>query len=119
MAKVKVAFVCNGDQPSNLYPMFVLASAAAALGEEVIVFFTPGAAAALKKGFLEGMEGKGMPPMKDLVEGFNNLGGKMVLCELALEAKELERKDLREDIGMVGATGFMADIMDANVTFSF
>ena len=45
----KVAIVCNGSENKSLYPTFVLASSAAASGDEVVLFFTPGAASALRK----------------------------------------------------------------------
>ena len=115
----KVAIVVNGDQPPNLYPAFVLGSAAAASGDDVIIFFTPFGTPAMKPGVLEGMEGKGLPPMKDLVEGIQNAGGRLVLCELALEAKGLTKEDLRDGVEIADARSFMADIKDANVTFSF
>jgi len=115
----KVAIVCNGAEPKNLYPTFVLASSAVASGDEVILFFTPGAAPALKKGELEKIKSKGMPDMKELVEGVENLGGRLLLCELALEAKDLKKEELRDGVEIVGATSFMADINDAQITFSF
>ena len=115
----KVAMVVNGEQPSALYPAFVLGSAAAASGDDVILFFTPAGAPALKAGVLDGIEGKGLPPMKELVEGLQNLGGRLILCELALEAKGLKKEDLREGVEIAGATSFMAEIKDANITFSF
>lgn len=115
----KVAIVCNGSDNSNVYPTFIMASAAAASGDEVIVFFTPGAVPALMPGYLEGMNGKGMPPMGELVEGLRALGGRLVLCELALEARDVTPEDLRDDLEIGGATSFMADIRDAGVTLSF
>ena len=115
----KVAIVCNGSEPTNLYPTFILGSSAAASGDEVIIFFTPGAAPALRIGELEKIKGKGMPEMKELVEGIQSLGGRMLLCELALEAKDMKKEEFRDGIEIVGATSFMADINDAQITFSF
>lgn len=106
----KVAIVCNGSENSSVYPTFIMGSAAAASGDEVIVFFTPGAVPALKPGYLESINGKGMPPMHELVEGVKALGGRLVLCELALEAKDVTPEDLRDDLEIGGATSFMADI---------
>ena len=97
----KVAIVCNGAENKNLYPTFILASSAAASGDEVVLFFTPGAAPALRKGEVQ------------------NLGGRILLCELALEAKDMKKEEFRDGIEIVGATSFMADIDDAQVTFSF
>ena len=115
----KVAFICNGCENDNIYPAFVLASAAVASGDDVTIFFTPPAVPALKPGYLENMTGKGMPDMKDLLEGVIALGGNMMLCELGLEAYEVTAADLRDDITIGGATTFMANIQDAKTTFSF
>jgi len=115
----KVAMTCNGAEPKNLYPAFILGSSAAASGDELILFFTPGAAPALKKGELEKIKAKGMPDMADLVEGIQALGGRILLCELAFEAKDMKKEELRDGIEIVGATTFMAEISDAQVTFSF
>ena len=115
----KVAIVCNGSENSNVYPSFIMGSAAAASGDDVVLFFTPGAVPALKPGYLEGLTARGMPPMKELLEGIKALGGRLILCELALEAKDVTAAELRGDLEIGGATSFMADIKDANVTFSF
>ena len=115
----KVAIVVNGSENANLYPAFILGSSAAASGDDVTLFFTPSGAPALKTGVLEAIEGKGLPPMKDLLEGLLMLDGKLMLCELALEAKDLTKEDLRDDIHIGGATSFLASIKDANITLSF
>jgi len=115
----KVAIVCNGAENKSLYPTFILASSADASGDEVVLFFTPGAAPALRKGELEKIKGKGYPDMAELVEGVTALGGRMLLCELALEAKDMKKEEFRDDIEIVGATSFMVDIDDAQITFSF
>jgi len=115
----KVAIVCNGAENKNLYPTFILASSAAASGDEVVLFFTPGAAPALRKGELEKIKAKGMPDMAELVEGVQALGARIMLCELAFEAKDMKKEELRDGIEVVGATTFMAEISDAQITFSF
>ena len=84
----KVAITVNGAEPKNLYPPFILGSSALASGDDVILFFTPGGAPALKKGVLEEIKAKGMPDMAELVEGLTALGGRILLCELAFEAKD-------------------------------
>jgi len=115
----KVAIICNGTEPTNLYPAFILGSSAIASGDDLVLFFTPSGAPALKKGELEKIKGKGMPDMADLVEGVEALGARIMLCELAFDAKDMKKEDLREGVEVVGATTFMAEINDAQVTFSF
>jgi predicted peroxiredoxin len=115
----KVAMICNGAEPKNIYPAFILGSSAVASGDDLIIFFTPGAAPALKKGELEKIKSKGMPDMADLVEGVMALGARIMLCELAFDAKDMKKEDIRSDVEVVGATTFMAEISDAQITFSF
>jgi predicted peroxiredoxin len=120
MAK-KTAIVCNGSEPGNAFPTFILGSAAAALGDEVIIFVTPVAAAKLlKKGTLENINIEGMPNLVELYNSFQELGGKVILCELAFDVhKDLKKEDLREGVEILGGAKFMSDISDAQVTFSF
>jgi predicted peroxiredoxin len=114
-----LAIVCNGCEPENLFPTFIMASAAAALGDEVVVFFTPSAAPALVRGHLEKLEAKGLPAMNDLVTDLQDLGGRILVCDLCLEAKDLAPEDLRDDVELVGVTKFLADTRDAGRTFCF
>jgi predicted peroxiredoxin len=118
MAKL-MTVVCNSAEPSSLYPTFVLSSSAVALGMKVILFFTPGSASALKKGVMEGIQGKGMPRLIDLVEAVQQLGARLLLCELALEAKDIKEDELRDGIEIVGATYYVGEIFDADLSFSF
>ncbi len=115
----KIAITCNGVEPDNIFPTFVLGSAATACGDDVVLFFVPGGAPALIKGKLESMKAKGMPDLAELVEAFHILGGRILLCELAFEAKDIKEDDLREGVEIVGATTFLNEIKDATITFSF
>ena len=115
----KVAIVCNGAEPPNIFPTLILGSSAAASGDDVVLFFTPGGAPVLLKGRLEEIKAKGLPDLTELYDGLLELGGKVVVCELALDAKDLKAEDFREGIEIQGATTFLNDIKDATITFSF
>jgi len=115
----KVAIVCNGSEPGNVFPPFIIGSSSAASGDDVVLFFTPGGAPALVKGRLEEIKGKGLPDLVELYEGVRTLGGKIIVCELALEAKGLKAEDFRDGVEIMGATGWLNDIKDATLTFSF
>lgn len=116
----KVAIVCNGSDGKNIFPSMILGSAAVASGDEVYIFFTPGGAPTMVKGKLEEMrEAKGLPDLVELYNGFVNLGGHVIICELALENKGLKKEDFRDEVEIAGATSFLNDIKDAKTTFSF
>ena len=116
----KTAITCNSAEPSSIFPTFILGSAAAACGDDVVMFFTVGGAPAMVKGELEKMNGvKGMPDLMELYDGFCVLGGKIIVCELCVGAKDIKPEDLREEVEVTGATSFLGEISDAQVTFSF
>ena len=116
----KVAITCNGSEPKSVFPPFILGASAAASGDDVILFFCPAGAPALVKGKLEEMRNaKGLPDIIELCNGLQDLGGKIYVCELALDAKDLKKEDFREGVEIVGATTFLNDIKDATITFSF
>jgi len=115
----KVAITCNGSEPGNVFSPFILGSSAAASGDEVIIFFTPGGSPAMVKGAIEKMKVKGLPDLVEMYNGLRDLGGRVMVCELALDVKNLKKEDFREGVEIVGATTFINEIKDATITFSF
>jgi len=117
----KMAITVNGTEPKNVYPPFILGSSAVASGDEVILFFTPGGSPAMVKGAIERLndEAKALPDLVELYEGFINLGGRLLVCELAFDVHDFTEKDLIEGTEVVGATQFVVDAKDATLTFSF
>jgi len=115
----KMAITCNGAEERNIYPTFVLASAAVASGDDVVVFFEPEGSPALVKGVLENMKAKGWSDLMVLLEGFQIMGGRILLCELAFGVKDIKREDLREGVQVVDASTFLSEVEDAQLTFSF
>ena len=117
---MKTAIVCNGTENKNLFPTFILGSSAISLDHDVYLFFTPSGAPALKKGFLEQVQGKGMPDMIEMVNDFLDLGGHIIACELCFDVHDdLTEENLRAGVEVAGATGFISDITEATITFSF
>ena len=114
-----VAITVNGAEAGNIFPAFIVGSSAAACGDDVVLFFTPGGAPALVKGQLEKMKAKGMPDLMELYEGLRVLGGRLIVCELALTAKDINEEDFVEGVELMGATSFLGEISGAQITFSF
>jgi len=117
----KMVVVCNGDTPANIMPTLIFASSGLALDDEVHVFFCPAGAKWVLKGELESLgQPKGLPNPVELFDTILDLGGKVVLCELALENKGIDPADLRDDrILIEKAPPFLMDAAGATMTFSF
>jgi predicted peroxiredoxin len=93
----KMVVVCNGSNLANIMPTLIFASSGIALDYEVHVFFCPAGAKWTLKGMLEELgTPKGLPNPLDLFNTILNEGGRVVLCELALENQGIDPKDLRD-----------------------
>jgi predicted peroxiredoxin len=93
----KMVVVCNGDEAKNIMPTVIFASSGLALDYDVHVFFCPAGAKWTLKGELEKIgTPKGMPNPVKLFNDILELGGRVILCELALENKGITPADLRD-----------------------
>lgn len=115
----KMAILCN-NAPSGVMPTLIMGSSGLALDYEVLLFFCPGGAKALVKGELEKMQGqKGLPDPVQLYNDIIELGGKVIFCELALEAKGIKVEDLREGVEIMKAPPFLMEAEGATMTLTF
>jgi predicted peroxiredoxin len=117
----KMVVVCNGDEAKNIMPTLIFASSGLSLDNEVHVFFCPAAAKWTLKGELEKLgDPKGLPNPVKLFNDIVELGGRVVLCELALENKGIDPKNLRDHrILIEKAPPFLMEAEGATMTFSF
>ena len=117
----KMVIVCNGDGPANIMPTLIFGSSGLALDDEVHIFFCPAGAKWTLKGELEALgQPKGLPNPVELFNTIMDLGGKVVLCELALENKGIDPADLRDErILIQKAPPFLMDAEGATMTYVF
>jgi len=112
--------VCNSDSV-GVMPTFIMGASGVGIGEEVILFFCPAGATVLLKGELEKFQGKkGLPNPVELFGTILDEGGRIILCELAIEAKGINKADLRDErIEIMNASSFLLLAQGAGITFSF
>lgn len=117
----KMVVVCNHSEPGSVMPSLIFASSGIALDYQVHMFFTPGGAQALLKGELEKIgQPKGLPNPIELFNTILDQGGKIVLCELALENKGIDPKNVRDErIVIEKVPPFLMDADGAKMTYSF
>ncbi|HTP09067.1 MAG TPA: DsrE family protein [Anaerolineae bacterium] len=118
--KTKMVVVCNNAQ-TGIMPTLIMSTSGIALDYEVIVFFCPGGSPMLLKGELEKLgTPKGLPNPVNLFNTLLDQGGTVILCELALEAKDIKPEDLRDPrIAIKNAPSFLMDAEGATMTLSF
>ena len=113
--------VCNHADAPHVMPTLIMGSSGLAIGEDVILFFCPGGAQALVKGELEKireMKLKGLPDPVELYDTIISEGGKVILCELALENKGIKVEDVREGVEILNAPSFLLEAQGAGLTFT-
>jgi predicted peroxiredoxin len=116
----KIAVVCNHDDEQSVMAALVMGAAVAATGDQVLMFFQPGAAKVLVKGELEKFQGlKGQPDPLDLFESIKVLDGRFILCELGMPIWDIKEEDLREGVEVMMASTFLFEAEDAKLSFSY
>jgi predicted peroxiredoxin len=118
----KMVVVCNHADAPHVMPTLIMGASGASLGDDVILFFCPGGANALVKGELEkirDMKLKGLPDPVQLYDDIVAEGGRVILCELALENKEIVAEDVREGVEILNAPSFLLDAQGAGLSLVF
>jgi predicted peroxiredoxin len=118
----KMVVVCNHADAPHVMPTLIMGSSGIAIGDEVILFFCPGGATALVNGELEKIRDKklkGLPDPVQLYEDIVDQGGRVILCELALENKDIDVKDVREGVEILNAPSFLLDAQGAGLSLVF
>ena len=103
-------------------PTLIMGASGASLGDDVMLFFCPGGANALVKGALEKIREKKLKGLPDPVQLYNDIleqGGRVILCELALENKDIEVDDVREGVEILNAPSFLLDAQGAGLSLVF
>jgi predicted peroxiredoxin len=118
----KMVVVCNHADAPHVMPTLIMGASGVGIGEDVILFFCPGGAQALVKGELEkirDMKLKGLPDPLELYSTILAEGGKIILCELALENKNIKVEDVREGVQIMNAPSFLLEAQGAGMTLTF
>jgi len=117
----KINIVCVTGSREKLQMAAMIASVAAATGEEVSVFLSMNALTYFVKGHtddapVEGEMGelmgqKGVPPFKQLFQQAVDLGdAKLLPCSMALDLMKITKEDLDPEVGPpTGLTRFLSD----------
>jgi predicted peroxiredoxin len=118
----KMVVVCNHADAPHVMPTLIMGASGASLGDDVMLFFCPGGANALVKGELEKIREKKLKGLPDPVQLYDDIlseGGRVILCELALENKGIDVEDVREGVEILNAPSFLLDAQGAGLSLVF
>ena len=118
----KMVVVCNHADPPHVMPTLIMGASGVGIGDDVILFFCPGGANALVKGELEKIREMHLKGLPDPVKLYNDIvaeGGRVILCELALENRDIKVEDVRDGVEILNAPAFLLDAQGAGLSLVF
>ncbi|TDX49182.1 DsrE/DsrF/DrsH-like family protein [Orenia marismortui] len=128
----RVAIIASNGEIFDAYKVFNIAVAAASSDSEVGIFFTfeglnlihKEAHANLplpagKEHYEEGFKAANVPSIPQLVEMAQELGVKIIACQMTMDVMSLEKEDFIEGIDVGGAASFLEFAYDADITLTF
>lgn len=103
--------ITHGDDDADKATVgFVVASAAAASAQETTVFLSSNGAWLAKKGEAGKIHEEGFAPLADLMEGFLEAGGSLLVCSPCAKKRGIGEDDVVDGAQIVGG-GTVVEIM--------
>lgn len=128
----KVAIIAANGGKDAAYKVLNIATAAAAMGDEVAVFFTFEGLNLIHKQMyknlqlpagMAGMEGafkaNNVPDIPELAAMAQEMGVKFIACQMTMDLMGITAANLLDGIEVGGAATFLSFSYDANVTLAF
>ena len=72
-----------------------------------------------KKGILENIIPAGRPPLKQMVDDFMELGGKLWVCTPCIETRQLHKSDLIEGAELMAAATLTEALLQSSAALVF
>jgi len=117
----KIVYICTygGEDPERATFPFMLANASLAMDVEVTMVLQGNGVWLAKKDYALDVRGNGLPPLADLMQTFNELEGKIMVCTPCIKSRNIEEADLVANARPVagGAVNEALLAADAAVTY--
>jgi predicted peroxiredoxin len=109
----------GGEDPERASLPFVLANAAIAMDVEAVVVLQGAAVFLAKKGYLQNVHAAGFSPLKELLEIFLELGGRLLVCIPCIQERQIDESDLIENAVPTAGGNLTLEILSANATLVY
>ncbi len=117
--KIVIMATHGPEDPELATIPFVMGSAALASDVDAVIGFQAEAVRLMQKGQAEKVQAPDFPALPDLIEAFQDLGGKLLVCSPSLTGRRLTEDDLVEGAEICAAGRFVAEITSATNTLVY
>jgi predicted peroxiredoxin len=119
MSSILVSLASSHDNTDRATVGFVVASAAAASGQDTTVFLSADGAWLGKTGEAEKINEEGFAALADLMSGFVEAGGKIIVCSPCAKKRGITEADLVPGAVIAGGAAVVALMADGAQTISY
>ena len=109
----------GAEDPERASLPFVLANAALAMDVEAVVALQGASVFLAKEGMLEHVHSAGFSPLKELVDSFLELGGRLLICVPCIQERKIDEKDLIDKATPVAGATLTDEILSANASLVY
>ncbi len=117
--KLVIITTIGEENPEKATLPFVLAGAAQATDVEVAIIFQANAVVLGKKGEAEKINAEGFMPLKDLVNSFIGLGGKLLICSPCLKSRNIAKEELIDGSTIIAAGTVVTEVLSAKSVVTY
>lgn len=107
------------DNADKATVAFVVANAAVASGQEVVVFLTIEGVRLSQVGYADDVHEEGFAPLKDLMAGFAAAGGTIYVCSPCFKKRKLDETKLVAGAKIVGGAKLVEFMAPGCASISF
>lgn len=119
MSSILVSLASSHDNTDRATVCFVVAVAAAASGQDTTVFLSADGAWLGKKGEADKIHEDGFAPLTDLMAGFVESGGKIIVCSPCAKKRGIAQTDLVDGSVIAGGAAVVALMAAGAQTISY
>jgi len=117
----KVLYIAThaGEDPERASLPFVLGLAALAMDVEAVVALQGTGVYLAKKGVMENVFAAGLPPLKELMDNFRELGGRLWVCTPCINERKILESDLIEGAEVMAAAKLTQALLESSASLVY
>lgn len=120
MSEKLVVIVTNGfDKPELVTIPFVMATAAQSMDVEVTIILQADGVTLAEKGVCEGITAHGFMPLKQLLDTFFELNGKLLVCTPCVKSRGIAESELIAGSQLIAAGTVISETLSAKAVMSY
>ncbi len=117
--KIVIIATHGCEDPERACLPFILANASLAMDTHAVVILQGTAVTLAKKGCYEHVFAAGLPPLKELVDSFVELGGALLVCSPCIQERQISTDMLVETAQPIKAARVVMELLEASATLSY